>query len=298
MKREHQPPGFTLIELLVVIAIIAILAAILFPVFAQARESARSVSCLSNMKQIGLALRMYGQDFDEKYPNIRIWAPDSGDLNKGLIWKNVVQPYIKNKGVYRCPSNRYALGTPGDKASQNPNGQGEGWMFEPDAVMPVGYSMNSTVTTWLPANYATDWGASSWTKTDPLSDAQLVRPADTIAVGEVAWDDADVHIGWAGTDSHTPDSGNGCDGGDNTTTEPHKGLMGHRGTYPNGPSKQANFIFWDGHAKNRHWAQTVLPLTKNEWSLDPSSDVDPVKNLVNYAWGDQRHIVDVCYTLK
>ena len=287
--------GFTLIELLVVIAIIAILAAILFPVFAQARESARSISCLSNMKQIGLALKMYGQDYDETYPNIRLWAdPSSGDLNKGLCWKNVVQPYIKNKAIFQCPSNRYSLGTAGDKVSGNNNGQGEGWFFEQDSKMPIAYGMNSTVTTWVPANYGTDWGASSWIDMSPLNDARLTRAADTIAIGEVAWDDADVHVGWTGIDG----SGNGCDGGDNNPAETRKGLMGHRATYPNGPGKQANFTYWDGHAKNRRWAQTTLPLQNNQWVIDNVSDVDLVKHQVHYSWGDVRTITDVCYTLK
>ncbi len=72
-KKDHlkKRAGFTLIELLVVIAIIAILAAILFPVFAQARERARMTACLSNCKQLGFGLAMYGQDYDETYPNIR-----------------------------------------------------------------------------------------------------------------------------------------------------------------------------------------------------------------------------------
>ncbi len=65
---RRSAPGFTLIELLVVIAIISVLAAILFPVFAQVREKARAISCLSNQKQIGLALTQYVQDYDEKYP--------------------------------------------------------------------------------------------------------------------------------------------------------------------------------------------------------------------------------------
>lgn len=294
MLQKVRQSGFTLIELLVVIAIIAILAAILFPVFAQARESARSTSCLSNMKQLGLALRMYSQDYDETNPNIRLADYSGGCCNQDLIWKNVVMPYIKNKPVFACPSNPYSLLDPGNKATLTNNGQGEGWLYEPDAVMPIGYGMNSTVTTWLPANFGTDWGASSWVDVHPLKDAKLTRPADTIAIGEVAWDDADVHIGWTGLDA----GGGGCDGGDNNPAETRKGLMGHRGSYPSGPGKQANFTFWDGHAKNRRWGQTTLPLNTNQWVIDPANDVDLANNQVHYAWGDVRTIVDVCYDLK
>ncbi len=286
--------GFTLIELLVVIAIIAILAAILFPVFAQARESARSISCLSNMKQMGLALRMYGQDYDETYPNIRLYInPNVGCCNEDLTWKNVIMPYVKNKGVFACPSNKSVTFTPGNKTTLNQNGQGEGWLYEQDGIMPVSYAMNSTVTTWLPANYATDWaGSSSWVDYKPMRDATLVRPADTIAVGEVVWDDSDIHAGWVGVDG----SGSGCDGGDNDPKQTNPGLMGHRGTYPHGPGKQANFIFWDGHAKNRHWAQTLMPLTQNQWEISP--DPNPANQVLHYAWGDQRTMVDVCFDLK
>jgi len=292
MKGNLKARGFTLIELLVVIAIIAILAAILFPVFAQARESARSTSCLSNMKQLGLSLRMYGQDYDETYPNIRILSP-GGSLNLGLCWKNVVQPYIKNKDLFRCPSNPYSVAGAGNKTTQNPNGQGEGWFFESDARMPIGYGMNSTVTTWVPADWASDPN-NSWIDFRPLSDARLTRAADTIAIGEVAWDDADIHAGWVGLNS----GGGGCDGGDNNPAETRKGLMGHRGTYGNGPGKQANFTFWDGHAKNRRWGQTLLPLQNNQWVIDPLSDVNLVTHELHYSWGDVREMVDVCYTLK
>src|SRR5579859_4930752 len=102
--------GFTLIELLVVIAIIAILAAILFPVFAQAREKARAISCLSNEKQIGLATMMYVQDYDETY----MWQPWPGkqcpDWNLPICqpqygFYDLLQPYVKNQGLFSCPSN-------------------------------------------------------------------------------------------------------------------------------------------------------------------------------------------------
>ena len=102
--------GFTLIELLVVIAIIAILAAILFPVFAQAREKARATACLSNMKQIGTSVQMYVTDYDEhlyvRYSSTganRAGATLVGSSNP-LKWWNLLMPYIKNNNVFTCPS--------------------------------------------------------------------------------------------------------------------------------------------------------------------------------------------------
>lgn len=97
MRRQ----GFTLIELLVVIAIIAILAAILFPVFARAREKARQASCQSNMKQIGLAISMYAQDYDETLTPNYMYNPWGSNL---LWWDDLVQPYLKNWQLLICPS--------------------------------------------------------------------------------------------------------------------------------------------------------------------------------------------------
>src|SRR5690348_5806736 len=93
---NHRRGGFTLIELLVVIAIIAILAAILFPVFAQAREKARTATCLSNLRQIGLANQMYLQDYDERFPFAgRDW-PQAAFVD---VW-NCLGPYIKNTDMF------------------------------------------------------------------------------------------------------------------------------------------------------------------------------------------------------
>jgi prepilin-type N-terminal cleavage/methylation domain-containing protein/prepilin-type processing-associated H-X9-DG protein len=101
MRRSR---GFTLIELLVVIAIIAILAAILFPVFARAREKARQTSCLSNVKQLDLAVLMYKQDYDEVFPYTNwgntVAAPEPTAAN----WPCGLYPYIKNKQLFQCPS--------------------------------------------------------------------------------------------------------------------------------------------------------------------------------------------------
>jgi prepilin-type N-terminal cleavage/methylation domain-containing protein/prepilin-type processing-associated H-X9-DG protein len=107
MKRT----GFTLIELLVVIAIIAILAAILFPVFARARAAARKTQCISNMKQLSLAILSYAQDYDEKLPiggyqgtdNVVGTSWDGWPIVDRRGWRYTIQPYIKNTGVYLCP---------------------------------------------------------------------------------------------------------------------------------------------------------------------------------------------------
>ena len=120
--------GFTLIELLVVIAIIAILAAILFPVFARAREKARQTSCLSNLKQIGLAHMMYAQDYNEtfltgRYPGTCIFghvhtgaAPNA--INDYFSWSTHIHPYIMNSQVFQCPSASWTTCTGGAEVAR------------------------------------------------------------------------------------------------------------------------------------------------------------------------------------
>jgi prepilin-type N-terminal cleavage/methylation domain-containing protein/prepilin-type processing-associated H-X9-DG protein len=121
----HVKRGFTLIELLVVIAIIAILAAILFPVFARARENARRASCQSNLKQIGLGFAQYTQDYDEKYPlavsgwrnppplqnvpgtpGMEFYSSDGLNTGKYASWMDGIHPYVKSIQLYVCPSGR------------------------------------------------------------------------------------------------------------------------------------------------------------------------------------------------
>ena len=112
MLSSSKKRGFTLIELLVVIAIIAILAAILFPAFAKARESARRISCVNNLKQIGTGIMQYSQEYDEKLP------PSAYEDLVPPTWHEIILPYTSDPAIYRCPSNtsdNYASSVPAKK---------------------------------------------------------------------------------------------------------------------------------------------------------------------------------------
>ncbi len=142
--------GFTLIELLVVIAIIAILAAILFPVFARARERARQTSCQSNLRQIALATIMYAQDYNEMLPPILLQSGENlYAVNETLM------PYMRNDQLWICPS----------------DGVGEVETTEVGAAMDISYSGNTATMRWvLPAYGLTD---------PPLSIGAVRRPSET-----------------------------------------------------------------------------------------------------------------------
>src|SRR5438093_10145432 len=163
MKRNR---GFTLIELLVVIAIIAILAAILFPVFAQAREKARQAACLSNAKQIGLACRMYAQDYDEVNVPERLFGP-GGQV---VSFRVNLFPYVKNKQVFVCPSagdlNTFAT-YPWKTYDQGPG--------LPPNHLTAGYAMNRVHFQPGPPNPSTgdNYG---------VPDASVVNPAECILI--------------------------------------------------------------------------------------------------------------------
>ena len=103
-RRTMKNKAFTLIELLVVIAIIAVLAAILFPIFAQAREAARKTTCVSNLKQTSTGLLLYAQDFDETFPSDVSLPPVNGGTDNTFSYDRQLNPYLENDAVYVCPS--------------------------------------------------------------------------------------------------------------------------------------------------------------------------------------------------
>lgn len=164
-RTRHAKSAFTLIELLVVIAIIAILAAILFPVFGRARENARRSSCQSNLKQIGLGLAQYTQDYDEVMPYVN--NQDTTTPNN-RYWTDTLQPYIKSYQILRCPSdtnsNLPAAGTANSSYSANAVGAQN--------------SVGQPTTPWS----INDWFGFSLNKTVAL--AEIPAPATTILMAD------------------------------------------------------------------------------------------------------------------
>jgi prepilin-type N-terminal cleavage/methylation domain-containing protein/prepilin-type processing-associated H-X9-DG protein len=257
MKSFHTSRtfGFTLIELLVVIAIIAILAAILFPVFAKAREKARQIACLSNEKQIGLALLQYTQDYDEDWPTR--YDNDVNDPNalidgRQANWKDKIMPYIKSARVFACPDNPAAS-------------VGE-WVFypglgtakpAPTSDMVGGYSM------WLPeGGWGSDGTCNGFAKylghtagdgdACPQNIAGINYPSNSLVIVETSY--------------LFPDTGPYL-----AYTEPSGGLANQQAPGPSswnsGHSKNAgNIVFMDGHAKYQTLMSTFTNTfgTKNE----------------------------------
>jgi len=177
-NRRGRASAFTLIELLVVIAIIAILAAILFPVFAQAREKARAISCLSNIKQVNLSWQMYLQDYDEQM--VTMWGHNEDPAVGSLYWPKLLDPYTKSWAIYHCPSGADPNGIWGG----GPNA----WYGNQMRLSQIGYNYLDLA----------DWPGCG--DTTSLGLASVDKPASTVAFVDSSGSDpvANTGNGWMG----------------------------------------------------------------------------------------------------
>ena len=243
--------AFTLIELLVVIAIIAILAAILFPVFAQARAKARQITCISNQKEIGLGMMMYFQDYDESAPLFRV-IPNGGDwwTPRMQNWKDLIYPYVKsggrpynngqpytdksNGGLFACPENSAVWS--GAPVWWDPYSGSKG-VGDESTRFPRSYAVNADAGANENGTGSRFWpcAGDGWCQNNTGSIAVLRTPASTILIAETRMPFADMSSQFATFQC----TGSGQPAGGQTTGC----IQGHRGGF-------TNFVFFDGHAKS------------------------------------------------
>jgi prepilin-type N-terminal cleavage/methylation domain-containing protein/prepilin-type processing-associated H-X9-DG protein len=264
---SHRKSGFTLIELLVVIAIIAILAAILFPVFAQAREKARGISCLSNIKQQGLAVLMYVQDYDENFPATTVY--DFSNSYETDSWIARVAPYIKNGDLFWCPDDS----TTGGYNRFSQTGFGPAVSYAGNALCGGAHLADNTPVGIFGLVQGDCCGWASFFHDGVIADASVTYPASTIAIGEhLSVDNQYCSLGWIGANTAWiwptnvmmwDDSPLGGDGYYASMNIPD-GDISATPAYPNNSNGGisahhtglGNFLFADGHAKAMHPAQT------------------------------------------
>ena len=276
--------GFTLIELLVVIAIIAILAAILFPVFAQAREKARQTSCLSNLKQWGLGFMQYAQDYDEAFPSQQYGGETT---NSDVNWVSVLQPYVENQKINGA-SNRNADGSAASKIAVCPSQfSGKRINAATQITMSYGYSE------WSVGSRHVSFGSGPFkASVDPRAFraiAEFVSPASTILLGEIAIvysqttvypidNDAQVVQYLYGTPRNPNDFINIPTGASQPAWEHIPDISGY--SHSNLDDKRhnggANYAFVDGHAKWQKLSQTYKPDGSfSQWTLSNMWDTTP-----------------------
>ncbi|MBC7328607.1 prepilin-type N-terminal cleavage/methylation domain-containing protein [bacterium] len=239
MKRRK---GFTLIELLVVIAIIAILAAILFPVFSRAREQARKTACLSNTKQLGQALMMYIQDWDERFPLLGCWGCGGGANADDPMYSvhAKIQPYTKNISLFDCPSadtsDVVAEGNIG--RIRSPLDRYLGSTGRPCPVEWAGHWIDIGFNYWVVCFWDFSYikrGGGGIPPIGGITLASMTHPSELVIAGDsVMMNGCAKHIIWA----------NACSAQCFPERQNDDGAR-HMGG--------ANLVFADGHAKWLHW---------------------------------------------